>query len=217
MKSRYHIEITKRALSNQFSQKALYTIIKANVRQDRIQYQIGHDHIHFDNSSFEKGFSYIQVQKDKLIHAISLDQHDIARDALGKITHSWQDFYSHSNYVRLWLATTCISTPREINHDDVKIMNHPDLKSGKIYGIIEFVAMLPGLSEIITPMMPHDSHAQMNLDSPKSGHMFPFAYWAALKRTKDIYNQLIVELFGLNMNKQTILNFKGQSDQEVKV
>jgi len=96
-------------------------------------------------------------------------------------------------------------------------MNHPDLKSGKNYGIIEFVAMLPGLSKIIKPVMPVDSHAQMNFDSPKSGPLFKYAYWAALKRTKDVYDQLIKELRSLNVNKQSIQNFKDQSNQEVKV
>ncbi|MEA3326452.1 MAG: hypothetical protein U9R53_03985 [Chloroflexota bacterium] len=211
MKTKYHIEITHTALSSHFSYEALQPIIKANIRQDRIYYQLGHDHYHFDNSSFGQGFSYIKTQEEKLIHAITQEQHDIARDSFGRITHSWQDFYSHSNYVKLWLGTSCISSPCKIVHDDEEVMNHPDLKSGRIYGLFDFIAMLPGLSKIIKPLMPIDSHAQMNLDSPNSGPMFAFAYWAALKRTKGFYDELINELKILNVNQHAIQNFKGQS------
>jgi len=53
MNVKYHIEITRKALSNHFSEKALRTILRANINQDSIKNQINHDHFHFDSNTFK--------------------------------------------------------------------------------------------------------------------------------------------------------------------
>lgn len=201
MKTKYHIEITRNALQPYFSPEALGGIIKTNVLQDRIKYQFGHDYIHFDGNAFAKGFAYIASQERIIFDQIKSRDYLTARKALGRITHSWQDFYSHSNYVKLWLTKAAGGTPEEINFNDKEIITSANLKSGKNYGLCEFFALIPGISKLITPLMPDDSHAKMNLDSPASGLHFTYAYWAAYKRTCHVHEQIIIQL---NKNDITI-------------
>jgi hypothetical protein len=50
----YHVEMTRLAVGEQFSANALEKIIAANLHQDRLLAQIGHDEYHFDGNAFEK-------------------------------------------------------------------------------------------------------------------------------------------------------------------
>jgi ABC-type bacteriocin/lantibiotic exporter with double-glycine peptidase domain len=217
MKTKYHIEITHNALQQHFSAEALNTIIKANIAQDRIKFQFGHDYIHFDSNAFAAGFEYIALQEKIIFDCVNSRDYKVARKAFGRLTHSWQDFYSHSNYVKLWLAKEERRSPEEIRFNDNEILTSLDLKSGKNYGVIEFVALLPCISKLVTPLMPEDSHAKMNLDSPTSGPHFAYAYWAAFKRTLDIYNRTYLQLSENDINSDQISAFHGQYTSEVKV
>ena len=210
MNAKYHIEITRKALSNHFSEKSLKIILRANINQDSIKNQINHDYLHFDSNTFEEGFDYIQQQNWIVIDAIDLSDFRTAQKAFGRVLHTWQDFYSHSNYVRLWCEQNREAGPSEIIHNDESIMNHPDLRSGMNYGLVEYLALLPGLSSIITPLMPDDSHAKMNLDTPRSGPLFHFAFTAACKRTKDCFDKLIKELVVKKVGCRKVLGFTSQ-------
>jgi hypothetical protein len=191
METKYHIEITKRALGRYFSTEALETIITANIKQDRLAFMIGHDYIHFDGNSFTEGFRYIASQEAQVLFHLERSQYEQARTAFGCILHSWQDFYSHSNYVDLWLNRHPGVQPEEIVHADPIIFHHPELRSGKNYGVIEFFSMIPILTGLITPFMPADSHAKMNKDSPKAGSGFEYAYWGACKATFAAYENVM--------------------------
>jgi hypothetical protein len=208
MKTNYHIEITRFAFENQFSERALNTIIDANIKQDRIFYQIGHDHIHFDGSAFECGFQYIAEQEGLLFQHLQTKNNTPAWEALGRITHSWQDFFSHSNYVQLWAEIHQNQSAEEIKIDDLEILNHPGLASGKSYVHIELLIMLPGLKALIKPLIPRDSHAYMNLDSPSSGHFFNYAYWAALKATRAACERIFQQINQIDNSGKMIRQFK---------
>lgn len=210
MDSKYHIEINRKALSDHFSERALKTINRSNISQDSIRNLIGHDCYHFDNNTFSEGFEYIAQQTASIVEAVGNAEFKPARAAFGRLLHAWQDFYSHSNYVRLWLDANQQALPEEIIHDDENIISHPDLHSGKIYGFFEFLALLPVITSIITPHMPDDSHAKMNLDNPRKGPLFDYAYHAAIKRTKTCYNELMHELEQQGINSDLILGFRGQ-------
>jgi hypothetical protein len=210
MKTKYHVEITQSVLKNYFSQEILEKIIRANIQQDRVKNQFGHDYIHFDGSAFSEGFSYIKEQKAKLLKSVEDSDYQTARAALGRILHSWQDFYSHSNYVQLWYQKEGRIDVEEIDHKDLDIFNSTELKSGKNYGLIELFALLPGLSRIIKPFMPEDSHAKMNLDSPKSGPFFNYAYAAAKKRTKHVVDALLEEMRYKSIKIELIKAFMGK-------
>ncbi len=110
-----------------------------------------------------------------------------AWEAFGRLTHTAQDFYSHSNYVDLWLAIQpngLVPAPREIDPLDDALVENPSLRSGKMYFPLGFLSFLPGIKELIIPLMPRDSHAWMNLDSEARGPLFEYAFHAAIKRTR---------------------------------
>ena len=45
-------------------------IIQANVDQDRITGQFGHDEFHFDNNAFEKTYAYIEEQRALVVSSL---------------------------------------------------------------------------------------------------------------------------------------------------
>lgn len=190
MKSKYHIEMTRDALKGAFSEKALQTISRANIWQDRPRNQFGRDYIHFDGSAFEAGYAYIARQKQAILDFLSSGKIRPAQKTFGQIIHTWQDFYSHSNYVQLWLKAHPGAKSDEIDPADPSILNSPELFSGVNYGLIEFIAMLPLLSKWLHEHMPEDSHAKNNMDDPGANSLFPYAIAAATKRTCLLWREL---------------------------
>lgn len=217
MKSKFHREITCKALGEFFSDDAMQIILAANLKQDRIKYQFGHHHFHFDNNSFDSGFAYIDQQENLLLDSIAQGRYRQAWEALGRITHTWQDFYSHSNYIRLWISDHPNASPEDIDPDDPHFLHHPLLESGKVYGLMEFIAMIPGISRIITPLMPADSHAKMNLDSPASGALFIFNYHAGLKRSFQEYKRILDLCSAHQITPSQINQFRDKFQEEEKV
>lgn len=216
MKSRYHLEITQKALDPYFAQDALQIILKANIGQDKIKYQFGHPYFHFDSNSFNAGFAYIETQEQQIIEGITQGNYRHAREALGRITHTWQDFYSHSNYIKLWINDHPNANPEDIDPEDPVYINHPDLISGNVYAL-DFLALVPGLSKLIKPLMPDDSHAKMNLDSPTSGPLFAFNYQTALKRTRLVYERVIALCTESQISNRQMAQFQGKFHEEEKV
>lgn len=208
METKYHIEITQKALEGDLSKQALERTIKANIRQDRVANMLGHDHIHFDGSAFNAGFRYIADQEKLLIDFVKQAKYDQAQEAFGRMIHSWQDLYSHSNYVQLWRQAHPHHPPEEITVNDPDIINNSIFASGKNYGLVEFLALLPIISALVKPWMPPDSHAKMNLDSPSAGPDFQFAYWAAYRATQAAYKNLIIKLNEMDPSQNMTKNFK---------
>lgn len=212
MKSKYHIEMTLSVLQDIFSNKALQTIVRANVWQDRPQNQFGRDYIHFDSNAFEAGYAYIAQNKKAILNNIQSGQFKAARKAFGRIIHTWQDFYSHSNYVQLWLKKHPTASPDEIEPADPDIIASPDLRSGINYGLIEFLAMVPLISKWLYPRMPEDSHAKNNMDSPDANPLFPFAISAAKKRTSLLWQELNSEFYTNHLPQPLINQFLGKEN-----
>jgi hypothetical protein len=192
--SDYHRSITVQALKALFVPPALEWIIAANLGQDSLRGQIGHDEYHFDSNAFEKSRTYLE--HNRALARAALHARDVAsaRSAFGRLTHACQDFYAHSNYIALWLASfpsDALPSPAEVQPLDPKIMHHPGLRSGRLYYPLELLCFVPFLKEFILPLFPSDSHARMNLDSPQRGSLFPYAEAAAIKRTVHEYEQTI--------------------------
>ncbi len=182
-----HKEITLRALGETFGRRALDAIIAANLRQDILPAQFGHDEFHFDNNDFEGSRAYIEEQRARIKPALEQGQVLSAWQAFGRLTHTAQDFYAHTNYVDLWLVCQpngLRPAPSEIDPLDDALVENPALRSGKFYYPLEAFSFVPGLKKLVIPLLPRDSHAWMNLDSAKRGPMFEYALHAAIKRTK---------------------------------
>jgi hypothetical protein len=187
MLPKYHAEITKKALRDTVSAAALEKIVAANLHQDRLSAQFGHDEIHVDNNAFEKANTYMEEERARVGHSLQAGDVSSAWAAFGRLTHTAQDFYAHSNYIDLWLSCQpdgAIPTPSEIDPLDPDLIDTPALRSGKIYLLLELFSFVKFLKPLVMPLLPPDAHAWMNLDSPEQGPNFTFAFHAAVKRTK---------------------------------
>ena len=190
MLTQYHVQILSDALADCFSPRALSAITRANVRQDRPYGQFGHDEYHVDNNSFNKSNAYLEEQRTLTISSLEANDAESAWSAFGRLTHTAQDFYSHTNYITLWLSRfdggtpPAAHAPHEIDPIDPNLLNHPDLHSGKVYYPLELLYYVRPLRLFVLSRIPRDSHAWMNLDSPEQGFKFDYAMRAAIQRTK---------------------------------
>jgi hypothetical protein len=196
MKQRYHVDITSEALRERVTAHALQVIISANVRQDGLDGQLRHPEFHFDDNGLAEGQAYLDGQRDLLLQALKAGQSRPARQAFGRLIHTAQDFYAHSNYVGLWLMrqpSEPMPKPEDIDPLNPAVLSDPGLRSGRIYYPWEALSFIPFLAPLARRLLPRDAHAWMNLDGPERGPHFAFARIAALRRT--IYEfQLLASL-----------------------
>ncbi len=194
----YHRAITAQALADRFGRAALKSIVAANLGQDHwLRGQIGHDEYHFDRNAFEASWAYLERNRLQALDALQAGEVTAAWQAFGRLTHAAQDLYAHSNYVTLWLGRFPKGKwppPDEIDPFDQAILGGPDLRSGKLYYPLEVLSFIPLLKSLVIPRLPRDSHAWMNLDSPGRGPKFPYAFAAAVKRTRYEYEQTVRNL-----------------------
>jgi len=196
MLTQYHIEIMLNSLGNRFSPRAMSVITYANIHQDRLSGQFGHDEFHFDNNAFEKSYTYIEEQRALVVTALQKKDARSAWSAFGRLTHTLQDFYAHSNYITLWLKRFDGQTPpssSEVDPVDLTLIQHPDLHSGKVYYPFEILYFIRSAREFSLRILPKDSHAWMNLDSPEQGFKFDYAMQAAIKRTVIEYEKMVLD------------------------
>ena len=197
MKIPYHRDITTRALESVVSPRALQVIVRANVAQDGLHYQLGHDHFHFDSNQFDAAYAYMEQQRNHVRASLERNDVDSAWQAFGKLTHAAQDFYAHSNYIPLWLDLFAGATPPpppEVDPVSPQILGHPDLRSGKLYYPFEALTFLPLIGGLFVPFLPADSHAKMNHDGPDNSPLFDYIFHAAVKRTRFEFEKIISSL-----------------------
>ncbi len=187
MLTHIHQEITREALSTCVSPRALEIIVAANCKQDSLPGQFGHDEFHFDNNAFDKSYRYINEQRGFVMASLLSPGVISAWIAFGRLTHTAQDFYAHTNYISLWLdAHTHNGTPPappEIDPVQKSLIESSSLHSGKVYLPMDALYLIPFLRKFSLALLPRDSHGWMNLDSPKQGFKFDYARAAAVKRT----------------------------------
>jgi hypothetical protein len=188
-----HAAILRRALEGVFTPQALNSIVASNVWMDAPWNQLGRDELHFDNNAFDRSSSYIAGQRALIRPALEGGRRRRAWQAFGRLTHTAQDFYAHSNYVELWLAREpngMLPACTEIDPLDLGIMDSPALRSGRLHMPLGALSFVPGIAKWVDRMLPPDSHAHMNLDSAARGPAFEYAFHAAVKRTLYEYGLL---------------------------
>ena len=186
MKAQYHRSITTQALQSQVGPRVLKAILRANLAQDGLRYQFGHDHFHFDSNRFDESNAYVEEQRCIVRDSLEHNDIDSAWEGFGKLTHSVQDFYAHSNYVPLWLdlfAGQTLPPPPEVDPVLPEILQSPHLRSGRLYYPLEALTFLPFIGRLFVPLMPTDSHAKMNHDAPDNSPIWDYIFHAAVKRT----------------------------------
>jgi len=179
-----HEEMTKEAIGSHFSPRAMEIIIAANLKQDALRNLIGHDELHYDRD-ISKGDRYITEQRGLVIATMLTSGVLGAWIAFGRMLHTVQDFYSHTNYVSLWLDEHNGSVPPPPEIDPVRkdLLQSPSLHSGKVYFPLDYLYFVPGMRDLSLKLLPQNSHGRMNLDSPAQGEKFPYARAAAIKRS----------------------------------
>ncbi len=158
----YHQQVLQEALRDKLSSYALEIIIEANLKQDDLCGQIGHDEYHFDNNAFDESYAYIEENHAKVRAALKVGDVEKAWAAFGRLSHTAQDFYAHSNYISLWLDQfdkEDLPLPADVDHADQAIIKSEKLQSGKLYYPLEFLSYVPALKKYVMPYLPKDSHA----------------------------------------------------------
>ena len=181
-----HREMILKAFKDCFSPRALSAIITANLAQDSLVNLVGHDEFHYDNNALDDSDRYLKEQRGYVLASLLVPNGLPAWGAFGRLLHTAQDFYAHTNYVSLWLDQfdgTPLPPP-EIEPVQKDILNSPDLCSGKLYYLRELLYLIPPFRKLALFLLPRNSHAHMNLDSPKQGPRFEYAFAAAFKRTQ---------------------------------
>jgi hypothetical protein len=194
MKIIYHRQITQQAVGSQVSQRVLDVFIAANIGQDALRYQVGHDHFHYDSNAFAAGDAYVESQHALIQPALTRGDPQAARQAFGRLSHAVQDLYAHSNYAALWLVKIngVNLTPEQIDPLDVDILSSPNLRSGKpdIFDLLQNLNVLP---ESWLKLAPKDSHMKLNIDGPDRAY-FEFVFSAAVKRTQFEFSRVLSPL-----------------------
>ncbi len=188
-----HTAMTHEALDSRMSARAIEVIIAANLKQDNLSGQFGHDEYHFDNNAFDKAYAYVREQRGYVLASLMSPGVLSAWVAFGRLTHAVQDFYSHTSYISMWLAqhNGTAPPPSEIDPLQKDIIESPDFYSAKVYLPWDVVYFIPGLRKLALAFLPKDSHGAMNLDSASQGPWFEYARAAAVKRT--VYEFEILE------------------------
>ena len=198
----FHKQITREAIGVFFGEQELREVLAGNTGQDHLHGQIGHPEFHFDDSEFARTYAYLDQLKSDVITRIQTGiDYPHARTKFGRFTHALQDFYAHSNYIQLW-AESRDTTPQDwdgrIDCQDDSILHSPRLISGHFYSPWELITFLPVIGRLFISLFPRDSHAYLNIDSPRNSTWFPLAYQAAVDRTR-FETRSLLELLTLSM------------------
>ena len=212
----YHQAITRKALKGYFSPGTLNEIVTENIKLDNLRGQVGHDEYHFDNNAIEKSYAYIEEQRALVYASLRNGAPSAAHAAFGRLIHTAQDFYAHSNYVDLWLAQFSGGDnvdgnplpPDKIDPLVEELIQSPELHSGKLYYPLELLSFIPLVKKIVIPLLPKDSHAHMNLDSPERGVRFAYTFEAAVKRTR-----IELDATAANLEDDALRSFFGHAGE----
>lgn len=194
---KYHIEVTRQAIGAEFGPRALKVILRANAGQDNLLNHFGHADFHFDNNQIDESNAYIETQHNLILSSLAGGDAHAAWRSFGRMLHSVQDFYSHSDYVVRWLSRFTGMTPpqpRDIDPVSPDVHNDRGLHSGMFGHPLEILAFLPPLRNLVLPYLPADSHARMNHDGPHVSPHWEFVFHASAKRTRLEFEKITSQL-----------------------
>jgi hypothetical protein len=193
LNAEYHEEVMQRAVGRRVSARALAAMVAANLGQDSLAGLLRPE-LHFDNSLIARSLAYVEGERRTAALASGARA---GWAAFGRLAHTCQDFYSHSNYVALWLEAWSGSEPAPIEAIDglnPAILTHPRLFTGRVYMPVEALWLFPALRPLVKRLVPRDSHAWMNLDSPEAGPMFQYSIEAAVQRTEAEFDSTLAAI-----------------------
>uniref|UniRef100_A0A8D2J2V7 von Willebrand factor A domain containing 7 n=1 Tax=Varanus komodoensis TaxID=61221 RepID=A0A8D2J2V7_VARKO len=80
---------------------AIAQVANANANMDFANTTRNDPRLHFDSELIYATNSWLLQARKEVLQAVRSEQYDVAREKLGQLLHSLQDFYSHSNWVEL--------------------------------------------------------------------------------------------------------------------
>jgi hypothetical protein len=208
MQSRYHIEMTRNSLGSFFAERTLLQIARANVGQDSLSSFLGQEsRRHVCNCTVAESLAYIEEEHAQIAQladnggnrnggAVVYRQ----RAALGRLLHTVQDFYAHTNYVALWVAeharrrSVDAALVELFHHDgmDAAILENSSLQVAQWSTWREPFYYVPILGRVMRQWsLPASSHEAIHLDSPRRGVYFYLAVALARKRTVAEYGRAV--------------------------
>jgi hypothetical protein len=188
---KYHRLITQQALQDDFGSAALQAIVKANMFKDDLISNLFNPEHHFVENTIADSLAYIETQRSRVVSTVQNGDHTPrAWQAFGRLLHTAQDFYSHSNYVRLWAGCFKNVPPADkIEAMDPSLLHSPELHTVRSYRPFGSLGNIPVVGKWLFRFLPTDAHARMCLDSAASGPLFEYAFYAAIKRTVYEYQE----------------------------
>lgn len=194
MDSRYHVEMTQRVLAKYFAPGALREVVRANVGQDSLRGLFGFDaHRHFCDPNLAHSWAYVDAEH-ALIEDLAAKRGPVAqqRAALGRLLHTVQDFYAHTNYVDLWLTRYGLAETDRIDGLDDGLIASPELRVGEWIFWRDSLYYIPVVGRLLRRIwLPAGSHEAVNLDSPARGPRFSLALSTAGQRSRLEYRRAL--------------------------
>ncbi len=198
MLTQYHLSITRDAIGEHFSPRAMEIILASNINQDSLAGQFNHPEYHYDDCAFREADQYIIRMREGITNSLRKQKRvEDAWDCFGKLTHVSQDYYAHSNYIPLWSELKSTASSADFPRDDIllpDITANERLASGRFYSPWEMITFLPWIGRRLGFLFPSDSHARLNIDYPDRSSLFPQVYQAAVYRTVFEYNEIVMNL-----------------------
>jgi hypothetical protein len=215
MLSKYHIELTNKSLGSFFTSMSLDEIARANVQQDSFLSLFGVEaRRHVCDCMVNDSLAYIDEEHAKIAE-LATQPGEAARQraALGRLLHTVQDFYAHTNYVALWLAERGATTlPREAGELDPRLLAHPELQVAQWLTWREPFYYVPVVGQAMRRVwLPKNSHEAINLDSPRSGGHFHVAMAIAHQRTRGEYARAVAAIRELG-GRAAVARFHGEAE-----
>ncbi|MEZ4831751.1 MAG: hypothetical protein R2873_07050 [Caldilineaceae bacterium] len=184
MNEEFHRQVTTEALADQLSAEELEIVILANIGQDRVMNWLTTPERHYDGRFFAQSEAYIVEERVRSTDAFRRGDRVAALQAMGRLLHTRQDFYSHSNWMHL-----CAADAVAWNADDPILCLDPQGTAG-VYAAkapfwIHAVYLIPVLGALVKRFyLPADYHEAMHLDDPSRGPLFAPSLIAACKHSR---------------------------------
>ncbi len=226
MQARYHVAATRQVLAGNLAQEALAEVVTANIGQDSFPAVLGAEPFrHYCDPDFARNLAYIEEEHALIANLTTIPGSQGAqRAAFGRLLHTVQDFYAHTNYVDLWLAESgldrspeilsCVAQDQDVAGVDAldpEILRHPDLCTGDWVFWRDAIFYVPLVGAWVRRFwVPPHSHEAMHLDSPGRGPRFGLALAMARQRTREEYQYVMATLYELG-GHQAAARFCGNS------
>ncbi|MBI1293495.1 hypothetical protein GC175_00880 [bacterium] len=192
MKEEYHRQVTAEALGDQLSHEELEIVIQANVGQDGVWNWLTTPERHYDGRFFAKAEAYIDEERARAVDAFHRGDRVAALQAMGRLLHTRQDFYSHSNWMQHCAAKGAAKGAANTAHWDaadpaicLDTQADPQIFGVRAPFLIHALYVIPILGPLIKRIyLPADYHEAMHLDDPSRGPLFAPSLVAARKHTR---------------------------------